>query len=160
MKELLSAIENLTKRIELLEEKVAFLTPVKTKTIANTKQSTEKIVRDKTRYMFNGKVYPKNKLVLAVVQEYVKQNPQVSYEKLSTVFDKSLQGSLGVVRLYEEVKTRNDVSKRFFTKNIIKLSSGQEVVVCTQWGVFNIDQFILRAKSLDFNIAVINQMQY
>lgn len=157
---MLEIIKNLTKRIELLEDKVTFLTQPKTKKAVSNKADSSIVVRDKTRYMFNGKVYPKNKLVLAVVSQYVKQNPKTGFNNLSTVFDKSLQGSLGVVRLYEEIKTRNDANKRFFTNNIIKLHSGQEVVVCTQWGVFNIDQFILRAKSLDFNIATINQMQY
>ena len=30
--------------------------------------------RDKTKYMFEGIVYPKNRLVLAIVKKYVEQN--------------------------------------------------------------------------------------
>lgn len=33
--------------------------------------------RDKTRYLFNGNVYLKNKLVLAVVKDYVANNLQL-----------------------------------------------------------------------------------
>jgi len=105
--------------------------------------------------MFQGKVYAKNRLVLAIIKNYVEQhNP--TYEELSKVFDKSLQGSLGVVELYSEAVKISDASKRFFLKDedIIDLSNAK-VVVCTQWGIFNIVKFIKQAKSLGFNIDTI-----
>ena len=111
--------------------------------------------RDKTKYMLNGKVYPKNRLVLAIVQKYVEQhNP--SYKELSEVFDRSLQGSLGVVETYENAEKISDGAKRYFMKDEDVLTlNNQRVVVCTQWGIFNIVKFVKRAQALGFEIETI-----
>lgn len=154
MEEIQNILNNIIKRIEVLEHSVNILLNPKTKSFTPY-DNDEKTQRDKTKYMFNGKIYSKNKLVLAVVNEYVLQNPSVNYDKLSQVFDKSLQGSLGVVRLYNDILNRQDADKRFFTNNAIMLTSGEKVVVCTQWGLFNITRFILRANNLNFTITEI-----
>ena len=109
--------------------------------------------RDTTRYMFNGKIYPKNKLVLAVITQYVKQTNS-SFKQLQTTFDKSLQGSLNVVEDIEIAKQIKDCAKRYFVnkEQILNLSDGINAVVCTQWGIFNIDKFIMLAKKLGFDI--------
>lgn len=140
-------INNLKKRIEELERLI-----MGTKLEKSQSQASN---RDKTKYMFEGKVYAKNRLVLAVIKNYVQQfNP--TYQELTKVFDKSLQGSLGVVELYSNVIKISDASKRFFLKDedIIKLSN-TKVAVCTQWGIFNIVKFIKQAKALGFNIETI-----
>ena len=59
-------IENLKKRIEELEAIV-----FKSKKPQQPK-SEGSSNRDKTKYMFEGKVYPKNRLVLAIITKYVK----------------------------------------------------------------------------------------
>ena len=111
--------------------------------------------RDKTKYMFQGKVYAKNRLVLAIIKSYVLQyNP--TYETLCEVFDKSLQGSLGVVELYEKALSVSDAKKRFFLNEEDKIFlSNATAVVCTQWGIFNIVKFIKRAQALGFTIETI-----
>lgn len=144
-------IINLRQRIEQLEKLV--LGQKLESAPAQPQQSSAN--RDKTKYMFNGKVYPKNRLVLAIIKEYVeKHNP--SYQELSSVFDKSLQGSLGVVDLYSNAIKISDAGKRFFLKDedIINLQDAQ-AVVCTQWGIFNIVKFIKQATALGFNIETI-----
>jgi thioredoxin reductase len=105
--------------------------------------------------MFEGKVYPKNRLVLSIIKEYVnRQNP--SFEELSKVFDKSLQGSLGVVTLYDDAIKISDAAKRFFLKEEDGITlKDKKVVVCTQWGIFNIVKFIKQAQTLGFNIETI-----
>lgn len=144
-------IIELKKRIEQLEKIV-----LGQKDEANKSQPQQSSTnRDKTKYMFNSKVYPKNRLVLAIIKEYVeKHNP--SYHELSSVFDKSLQGSLGVVDLYSNAIKISDAGKRFFLKDedIINLQDAQ-AVVCTQWGIFNIVKFIKQATALGFNIETI-----
>ena len=111
--------------------------------------------RDKTKYMFEGKIYPKNRLVLAVIKQYVQQHIP-SYDELNNVFDKSLQGSLKVVEIYENALKISDATKRYFMKeeDILNLSNAK-VVVCTQWGIFNIVKFIKLAQSLGFSIETI-----
>ena len=141
-------IENLKKRIEALESII-----LKTNELSTTKQEQQN--RDKTKYMFEGKVYAKNRLVLAIVKKYVEQN-NPDFAKLNQVFDRSLQGSLGVVELYENADKVSDAAKRYFMKPEDVLTiHGQKVVVCTQWGIFNIVKFIKQAQSLGFNIETI-----
>ena len=112
--------------------------------------------RDKTKYMFENRVYPKNRLVLAVIRKYVEQN-NPTYNELCSVFDKSLQGSLGVFDKYENAKKVSDAGKRFFMKesDIINLIDAK-IAVCTQWGIFNIVKFITQAQALGFGIQTIN----
>jgi hypothetical protein len=141
-------ILNLKKRIEELENIVL-------KNNVNLSTQPELTNRDKTKYMFEGKVYPKNRLVLAIIKKYVEQhNP--NYEELNNVFDKSLQGSLKVVELYESANKISDAQKRYFMKDadILNLQN-EKVVVCTQWGIFNIARFIKQAQALNFNIETI-----
>lgn len=113
--------------------------------------------RDTTKYMMDGKRYGKNRLVLAVVKKYVEQNPDVSSGKLRMIFDKSLQGSLGVVRTLQDVKNSyDDYERRFFCQpdEIIRTAT-EDCVVCTQWAKFNIDALITRAKELGIDITVL-----
>ena len=105
--------------------------------------------------MYEGKVLPKNRLVLAVVNQYVKDhNPD--FIELQQAFDKSLQGSLNVVEKMENAQKIKDCAKRYFVQDSFVLKDGTEVVVCTQWGIFNIIKFIKQANLLGYNIEEIN----
>ena len=112
--------------------------------------------RDTTRYMFENNVYLKNRLVLAVVRAYVRDNPEITRHELKTVFSKSLQGSIGVVEFEEIAKLKPDYAVRFFTKDdeVIQLCDGN-MYVCTQWGILNIPNFIKYATKLDYEIEPI-----
>ena len=112
--------------------------------------------RDKTRYLFNGNVYLKNRLVLAVVKEYVLKNSSIKCKELKSVFDQSLQGSIGVVEDEFTAKQRKDYQVRFFSKDdeIIHLIDGN-MLVCSQWGILNIPNFIKRAEQLGYKIEQI-----
>ena len=92
--------------------------------------------------MFNGKVLAKNRLVLNVIKEYVKQN-NPSLSDLQQVFNKTLQGSRMVVEGLDNVKKIADYKKRYFTdeSDILTLANGEKACVCTQWGIFNIKKF-------------------
>lgn len=115
-----------------------------------------KTTRDKTRYMFNGQIYLKNKLVLAVVSDYVNKHLKISSEELKQVFNKSLQGSIGVVESENIARQRKDFEIRFFAKDaeVLHLLDGN-VVVCSQWGILNIPNFIARARQLGYQIEEI-----
>ena len=142
-------ILNLKSRIEYLESLVL------NKNIEVAKPTESLSNRDKTKYMFEGKVYPKNRLVLAIIKKYVVQN-KPTYQQLNNVFDKSLQGSLKVVELYDDASKIKDASKRYFMKeeDILNLH-GERVVVCTQWGIFNIVKFVKVAQNLNYDIQTI-----
>ena len=132
-------IIELKKRIEKLES-----------IVLGKAQCEEKPARDKTRFLFDNKVLAKNRLVLAVIKKYVKEN-NPDFEKLQQVFDKSLQGSLNVIETVENASRIKDATKRYFMKDEIELKDGKKVVVCTQWGIFNIVKFEI-AESLGYMI--------
>ena len=135
-----SEIIELKKRIEKLE-----------KLLKVTEPSEKPTNRDKTHYMFENKILPKNRLVLAVIKKYVSEhNP--TFEELQSVFDKSLQGSRNVVETMGNAQKISDCAKRYFVKDAIPLKDGTLVVVCTQWGIFNIVKFEKLAESLGYHI--------
>ena len=115
--------------------------------------------RDTTRYAFDGAVYSKKGLVYAVVKRYVSDHPEVTCADLRLVFDRSLQGSLGVVEKVEIAKMRGDTEYRvryFAAENeILHLRDG-DMVVCTQWGILNIPRFLTVAKQLGYQIEAIS----
>ena len=112
--------------------------------------------RDKTRYMFNGNIYLKNRLVLAIVKEFIAQNPNITCGELKAAFNKSLQGSIGVVEYETIAKKRVDYKVRFFDKEdeILSLADGN-MLVCSQWEISNLPNFIKRAEQLGFEIEPI-----
>ena len=149
---MLNRIVKLEKEVELLkkEEKPSVVIPNETFVEERPTQ------RDKTRYMFNGNVYLKNKLVLAVVKDYISKNQSITCNELKKVFDKSLQGSIGVVEYEYIAKQRKDYQIRFFEKEneILRLTDGN-MLVCSQWGILNISNFIKRAEQLGYEIEQI-----
>lgn len=138
-------IFELKKRIEALEQMLSINQPV---------EADQTAKRDKTRYMFENKIYPKNRLVLAIVKKYVENN-NPTFGELQRVFDKSLQGSLNVVDTIENIEKIKDASKRYFLNDLITLKDKTQIAVCTQWGIFNIPKFVMQAKSLGFDIVTI-----
>lgn len=138
-------IFELKKRIEALEQMLSIKQPV---------EADQTAKRDKTRYMFENKIYPKNRLVLAIVKKYVENN-NPTFGELQRVFDKSLQGSLNVVDTIENIEKIKDASKRYFLNDLITLKDKTQIAVCTQWGIFNIPKFVMQAKSLGFDIVTI-----
>ena len=151
-------------RIKALEREVAELKQKHSVSKSNEGKSCEKVSpsavskRDTTRYLFKGNVLLKNRLVLAVVRNYVERNPQVTVSEIKTIFDKSLQGSIGVIEERFIAEQRPDYKIRFFAKDeeIIHLTDG-DIFVCSQWGILNIPQFIARANQLGFDIQEIKQ---
>ena len=144
--DLLNRIVALEGRVAELGSRLGRIEPVRKKEVEPAIESQNQ--RDTTKYLFEGKIYGKRKLVLAVVQSYVKRNPRLRVEELISKFDKSLQGTLGVVRELEDVKRNvTDYQVRFFTgpDEVIKLIDGT-CVVCTQWGIGNIGNFIASTK--------------
>ena len=113
-------------------------------------------IKDPTQYRFNGYIYNKRKLVLAVVKYYVSCNPNVSYSELKSIFYDKLQGSLGVVANEEKFRSKPDYRNRFFCKpeDILHLND-ENLYVSNQWGIGNIFKFLDNAKNLGYEIEEI-----
>lgn len=150
--DMLNRIVKLEKEVELLKKKKTSSELISKETFVEERPAQ----RDKTRYMFNGNVYLKNKLVLAVIKDYVAKNQTITCDELKKVFDKSLQGSIGAVEYENIAKQRKDYQVRFFVKDdeVLQLLDGN-MFVCSQWGVLNISNFIKRAEQLGYTIEQI-----
>jgi len=127
----------------------------KTSNIASQQDATNK--RDTTKYSFKNHLYGKGKLVLAVVKDYVASNPKATYYDLVKVFPKYIQGSIGVFNELETVhdKYENKSHKRHFMQDTISLKDC-DIVVSTEWGAGNINNFIKQAISIGCNITPTN----
>ena len=155
--EMQSRIIQLEQEVAQLKQQMATVSLLNSVAENDSEESANTVrTRDKTRYIFREVAYLKNRLVLAVVQAFVAENYPISKEELLRVFPKQLQGSIGVVADIETAKQRKDYDLRFFTDDdeIVHLSNG-EMVVCSQWGILNIPNFVEHARTLGYEIKEI-----
>jgi hypothetical protein len=114
--------------------------------------------KDTTKYLFIGITYAKNRLVLAVISDYLKAHPEATFDDLKRAFPDSLQGSPNGVFIRAEqaidIRNRTGHSRHFLHENeILKTADNIRVAVCTQWGAnLNIEKFLERARSLGYDI--------
>ena len=145
-------IYDLVAKVSVLETKVSLLQDRITELEGNnstqdTATEAKTDGRDKTRYSLDGVTYLKNRFVWAVVNKYIQEHQNITYDELIAVFGDKNQGSFGVVR-EKNSKIVTDNPIRYFCKktdDILTVADG-EVVVSNQWSkttVINI-----------FNIAV------
>lgn len=108
--------------------------------------------KDYTRYVFNGQSFAKNRLVLAVIKDYVQRNPSTTYSQLEVAFPQTLQGRETFI---EESKARQKRDRRNFVEpdELVTLQDAT-ITVSTQWGIDNINRFVEHCKKLDITITV------
>jgi len=112
--------------------------------------------RDTTKYVFNGQVLGKGRLVLAVVTAYVEKHSDTSFDELLAAFPRHLQGSMAVfdslekgLKIYERTER-----KRYFIDEQERIELGDGfIAVCAQWNKDNIQTFIRAACDLGFEIS-------
>lgn len=98
---------------------------------------------------FEGQTHGKGRLVLAVVQSYVRQNPNITSADLSKQFDGV--HSLGVVQPVSVAKRKSAKHRRFFLEQneLIKLTD-RTVAVCSDFGKATLERFLEKAHPLGF----------
>lgn len=112
--------------------------------------------KDTTRFSFNGsQFYPKKRFVLAVVKQYIKEHPNVTYNELERVFPSSIiSRRRGVIRplsvVQEWMKNNSDLSSRYFLESdeLITLNDGLQYTVYNQWGLKQFNKFLEIAQSM------------
>ncbi len=115
--------------------------------------------KDHTKFLFNGEVYGKGRLVLAVVTDYVSRNPDVTFDKLKSIFPDLLHGSQGVFSERQVIKERfagKSNSHHFMKPEEIISLDDADITVCVDWTVSNIYKFIDAAKSLGMSVELIS----
>lgn len=136
----------------IIQDKALYLPVMNTKNNFEDSTGSEKSRNfDYTKYLYKGINYGKNRLVLAVITDYVRQHPELTYNQLKTVFPDSLQGT----ETFTTEKIANSKKdKRNFTKEDELINVVDEVVsVSTQWGKFNIGRFLDKCKSLGIEVS-------
>jgi hypothetical protein len=110
---------------------------------------------DMTKYDFNGKVYGKNRLVLATIKKYVEDHPESTFSALEKAFPRNLQGGWGCFDTVDEAQgiLASSGHRRHFLKpeEIVDLADAR-IAVCDQWGIGNIGRFLEAARKLGFRI--------
>ena len=115
-------------------------------------------------YLFNNISYPKRRFVLAVVSDYVRNNPNITYDHLKLIFPDDLQGGYGVFQddalvlntvLSNRKNKEREYKRRYFTNSNEKIflqAESRTIIVSGEWGDNFID-FFNRAKELGLNVA-------
>jgi hypothetical protein len=117
--------------------------------------------RSYSKYQFEGELYGKGRLVLAVVKAHCEKHSDLSLDGLKDAYPDTLQGSVGVVttisKALEIVERSPKKQKRHFIKpeELISVADG-DIAVCTEWGSGNIDNFIERARLHGFDIQQVD----
>lgn len=106
--------------------------------------------KDYTKYIYNGQKYRKNRLVLAVIKDYVDKNPSTTYTTLKSIFPDSLQGR-ETFTTETDAKQKRD-RRNFIADNEIITLADTTIAVSTQWGIGNINPFIEHCKMLNIDI--------
>jgi 5-methylcytosine-specific restriction protein B len=122
---------------------------------------------DHSKYRFNNVEYGKRRLVLAVVEQYIKDN-KPDYATLIGVFPSNLQGPFGVFiskrDFDKKVRDGNDPSYRYFVdeKETLTTLDNVTIFVSNQWGIKengkgNFNRFLNQAIALGYEIQVKNE---
>ena len=94
--------------------------------------------RDFSKYAINGEGrYFKNRMVEAVVMLYLQMHPNTTVKELKDKFPKDLQGSIGIIKTFEE--TISDKNRFFDAKHPV---TGEQFYICNQWALTNIECFV------------------
>lgn len=121
-------------------------------------EEVKTIIRDYSTYLFDNNEYNKRRLVLAVIKKYVDDKNPSTFKELEKAFPWEIHGSesRGVIKLESEVSEKDkgigSPQKRYFVEDPIILTSGERVLVTTEWGVGNIGKFIKAATEKGYTI--------
>lgn len=108
--------------------------------------------KDYTKYIFNGQKFGKNRLVLAVIKDYVEKNPTITYSQLKVIFPDSLQGR-ETFTTETEAKQKRD-RRNFIEPDELITLADETIAVSTQWGLVNTNPFIEHCKKMNIDIKL------
>ncbi len=137
----LSKINELERKVFELEKKVNTLKgvrePRRTTRIDDDPHGEHRINTRIERYKFDGEVYKKSRLVLAVIKKYIETHPGITLDELNRAFPQhEFRCPFPCVMNVDNVTGRLLTPvKRYFVDEPITLSDGTNIAVCTQWGL-------------------------
>lgn len=130
---------------------------VKIKEQKEERREARKSSKDYTRYSFNGEGgLSKRGIVLSVIHAYIKRNPNVSFEQLTTDFPSAIRNKLFVpIEEALDIKQRdsNNLSRHFIGDDETLHIGNKIYAISNQWGTGNIGVFLEYARKLGFEIT-------
>ncbi|HVA98677.1 MAG TPA: hypothetical protein VNG53_07250 [Bacteroidia bacterium] len=107
--------------------------------------------RNTDKLKFNGELYGKGRLGLAVAKKYMQDNPQTTIAKLKEVFPDELNKRYGFFQTVDKAKKISGDRDRYFLKpeDLIKVDN-KKIAICNQFGSHNLP--LKHFKSLGFVI--------
>ncbi len=128
---------------------------IKIRQKSEERREAKRSQRDLTKYRFNGHVFNKRRLVLAVVKEWIRTNRPNSISDLVVAFPQELRrGNLFVkVSNAEAIYERQGRRRHFLAEDeIIIFPDSTQYAISNQWSKELINKFNLRAEQLGFEI--------
>ena len=118
----------------------------------NTRGPSQKRASAKnyTKYTFQDNNYGKGKLVLALVKFYASADNKATVASVQNAFPKKLHGKFNVVDEIKGAVVKSEKQRRFFLdpNQMITLSDGTTIAVCSQWGSNNINNVVEHANGI------------
>ena len=131
-------------------------TPVEPKYNKVSKPTPTTKGRNTSKYIFEKVKRSKSQTVLAVIKAYVRDNKNVSYKKLLTVFPPHVKrfGTINILSAAKELSPDPKRPRYFFKdEDVIRLKN-QKVVVTNQWTETVFQEFFVNAKQLGYKISL------
>ncbi len=123
--------------------------PRKNKNSDGSENNTSSNAKPKP-YTYDGQQYSGRGLCLAVIKDYVKQNPNITIDDLKNAW--KIKGVAYVVKNKNTELTKNDEAHHNYFKEELSLSDGTKAVVYNQWIKPLVDIFIKQAETYGFVI--------
>lgn len=106
--------------------------------------------------------YSKREMVLAIVKEFIKQNPSVTYSELKATFKRDYLGQFAQYDFLESNlekvnnwKELGEDHAHYFTKDILTSGDGVQFAVCVEWDRTNIIPVLGIAKALEWTFEIV-----
>lgn len=106
--------------------------------------------------------YSKREMVLAIVKEFVKQNPTASFNKLKATFKRNYLGQFSRYEFLESDVERAKSWKElgedhihYFINDVLTSGDGVQFVVCVEWDRTNIVPVLGIAKALGWKTEIV-----
>lgn len=108
--------------------------------------------------------YSKREIVLAIVEKFVKENPNVTFSELQATFKRSYLGQFSRYEFLEcniqharDWKELGEDHVHYFVDKVITSGDGIPFVVCVEWDRTNIVPVLGIAKALGWTIKVVEK---
>lgn len=128
---------------------------VKIKQQSEERREAIRSAKDFTRYQFNGSIFNKRKLVLAVIKHWIEYKKPGNFLELLEAFPKEMiSGLFTSESIAKEVYEQQKIYRHFLgEEEIIQFNDGSRYAISNQWGKNNILKFISQARKLGYSIV-------